>query len=75
MQLTIIGAGAIGGTVGAHMARSGHDIVLCDVDADHVAAINRDGLTIEGPVENFTVAVTAITPISSLIRSNTWQSQ
>jgi 2-dehydropantoate 2-reductase len=62
MQLTIIGAGAIGGTVGAHMARSGHDIVLCDLDADHVAAINRDGLTIEGPVENFTVAVKAITP-------------
>ncbi len=62
MRLTIIGAGAIGGTVGAHMARSGHDIVLCDVDADHVAAINRDGLTIEGPVENFTVAVKAITP-------------
>jgi Asp-tRNA(Asn)/Glu-tRNA(Gln) amidotransferase A subunit family amidase/ketopantoate reductase len=44
------------------MARSGHDIVLCDLDADHVAAINRDGLTIEGPVENFTVAVKAITP-------------
>jgi 2-dehydropantoate 2-reductase len=62
MQLTIIGAGAIGGTVGAHMARSGHDIVLCDLDADHVAAINRDGLTIEGPVENFTVKVKAITP-------------
>jgi 2-dehydropantoate 2-reductase len=62
MQLTIIGAGAIGGTIGAHMARSGHDIVLCDLDADHVAAINRDGLSIEGPVENFTAAVTAITP-------------
>ena len=62
MQLTIIGAGAIGGTIGAHMARDGHDIVLCDLDADHVAAINRDGLSIEGPVENFTVAVRAITP-------------
>jgi 2-dehydropantoate 2-reductase len=62
MQLTIIGAGAIGGTIGAHMARNGHDIVLCDLDADHVTAINRDGLSIEGPVENFTVAVRAITP-------------
>jgi 2-dehydropantoate 2-reductase len=62
MQLTIIGGGAIGGTIGAHMARSGHDIVLCDLDADHVAAINRDGLSIEGPVENFTVRVKAITP-------------
>lgn len=62
MQLTIIGAGAIGGTIGAHMARAGHDIILCDTDVDHVAAINRDGLIIEGPVENFTVRVTAITP-------------
>ncbi len=62
MQLTIIGAGAIGGTIGAHMARAGHDILLCDADADHVAAINRDGLTIEGPVAQFTVRVPAVTP-------------
>jgi 2-dehydropantoate 2-reductase len=62
MQLTIIGAGAIGGTVGAHMARAGHEILLCDADADHVAAINRDGLQIEGPVERFTVQVPAVTP-------------
>ena len=62
MQLTIIGAGAIGGTVGAHMARAGHDVLLCDADADHVAAINRDGLRIEGPVEQFTVRVPAVTP-------------
>ena len=62
VQLTIIGAGAIGGTIGAHMIRSGHDIVLCDTDVEHVAAINRDGLTIEGPIEEFTVAATAITP-------------
>jgi 2-dehydropantoate 2-reductase len=62
MQLTIIGAGAIGGTIGAHMARAGHDITLCDTDVDYVAAINRDGLIIEGPVENFTIRVKAITP-------------
>ncbi|HEY5112366.1 MAG TPA: amidase family protein [Acidimicrobiales bacterium] len=62
MELTIIGAGAIGGTIGAHMARAGHDVVLCDADVDHVAVINRDGITIEGPVENFNVRVKAITP-------------
>ena len=62
MQLTIIGAGAIGGTIGAHMIRSGHDVVLCDTDVDHVEAINSNGLTIEGPVENFTVQAKAITP-------------
>ena len=62
MQLTIIGAGAIGGTIGAHLARDGHEILLCDTDREHVDAINRDGLRIEGPVENFTVSVPAVTP-------------
>ncbi|HEY3954953.1 MAG TPA: 2-dehydropantoate 2-reductase N-terminal domain-containing protein [Streptosporangiaceae bacterium] len=62
MQLTIIGAGAIGGTIGAHLARDGHEVLLCDADREHVEAINRDGLSIEGPVENFTVPVPAVTP-------------
>jgi 2-dehydropantoate 2-reductase len=62
MQLTIIGAGAIGGTIGAHLIRDGHDVLLCDADQAHVDAINRGGLAIEGPVENFTVAARAVTP-------------
>jgi 2-dehydropantoate 2-reductase len=62
MELTIIGAGAIGGTLGAHAFRAGHAVTLCDADAEHVAAIRRDGLRIEGPVEEFTVRVPAITP-------------
>jgi Asp-tRNA(Asn)/Glu-tRNA(Gln) amidotransferase A subunit family amidase/ketopantoate reductase len=36
--------------------------LLCDADRAHVDAINRDGLRIEGPVEQFTVAATAVTP-------------
>jgi 2-dehydropantoate 2-reductase len=62
MKITVIGAGAIGGTLGAHMIRSGHDITLCDADRGHVAAIRAHGLTIEGPVNEFTVAARAITP-------------
>jgi 2-dehydropantoate 2-reductase len=62
MRLTIIGAGAIGGTIGAHLIRAGNDVVFCDADSAHVDAINRDGLVIEGPVENFTVSASAITP-------------
>ena len=62
MRLTIIGAGAIGGTIGAHLIRSGNDVLLCDSDVAHVDAINRDGLTIEGPVESFTVPAKAVIP-------------
>jgi 2-dehydropantoate 2-reductase len=62
MQVTIIGAGAIGGTIGAHLIRDGHDILFCDADAAHVEAINQRGLTICGPVENFTVPARAVLP-------------
>ena len=62
MDITIIGSGAIGGTLGAHMIRAGHDITLCDADKPHIAAIRERGLIIEGPVNEFTVAAHAITP-------------
>lgn len=62
MKAVIIGAGAIGGTIGAHMARAGHGVLLCDADEAHVAAINRHGLHIVGPVDDFVVDVPAVTP-------------
>jgi 2-dehydropantoate 2-reductase len=62
VEITIIGSGAIGGTLGAHMIRAGHDITLCDADEAHIAAIREHGLIIEGPVNEFTVAAHAITP-------------
>ncbi|HLW47958.1 MAG TPA: 2-dehydropantoate 2-reductase [bacterium] len=61
MQVTIVGAGAIGGTIGAHLARAGHDVLFVDAAPDHVDALNRDGLRIEGH-ETFTVRVPAVTP-------------
>ena len=62
MKTTIIGAGAMGGTIGAHMVRAGHEVILCDADRFHVDAINENGLRIIGPVNEFTVSVPAITP-------------
>ncbi|MEZ4619398.1 MAG: 2-dehydropantoate 2-reductase [Caldilineaceae bacterium] len=61
-QYTVIGAGAIGGTVGAYMARAGLGLLFVDADAAHVAAMNQDGLTIRGYDETFTVSVKAVTP-------------
>ena len=60
--ILIWGAGAIGGTLGAYWARAGHEVLLVDHAADHVAAMNRDGLSIEGPVEEFRQPVRAATP-------------
>jgi 2-dehydropantoate 2-reductase len=62
MDYVVVGAGAIGGTVGARLARDGREVLLCDADAEHVAAINERGLAIEGPVEEFVVAVPAVLP-------------
>jgi 2-dehydropantoate 2-reductase len=62
MQITIVGAGAIGGTVGAYLVRDGHDVLFVDTAADHVATINARGLTIRSWAEEFTVPVPAVEP-------------
>ena len=51
MNLTIVGAGAIGGITGAHLARAGHRVLLVDRDAEHVAAIRRQGLEVGGAAD------------------------
>ena len=58
----MVGAGAIGGTVGAHLVRAGHDVLFVDNDRAHVDALRKDGLHIEGPVAAFRVPVHAATP-------------
>jgi 2-dehydropantoate 2-reductase len=60
--ILIWGAGAIGGTLGAYLARAGEDVLLVDIVDDHVDAMNRTGLSIEGPVETFTQSVQAVRP-------------
>jgi len=62
MQYTVVGSGAIGGTVGAHMVRAGEDVVFVDADAAHVQAMNERGLTIKGFRETFTVPARAYLP-------------
>ena len=62
MTLLIWGAGAIGGTIGAYLARAGVDVVLVDTDAAHVEAMQTGRLHIEGPIETFNVRVRAATP-------------
>ncbi|MFK7753218.1 MAG: ketopantoate reductase family protein [Sedimentitalea sp.] len=58
----IWGAGAIGGILGAYWARAGIDVLMVDIVADHATACATTGLTIEGPVEEFTQVVPCVTP-------------
>lgn len=62
MKFLVWGAGAIGGTIGAYLARAGHDVTFVDRAADHVRAIHANGLSITGPVDEFTIRAPAFTP-------------
>jgi 2-dehydropantoate 2-reductase len=62
MRTLVWGAGAIGGTLGAYLARAGHDVTLVDVVEPHVAAIATGGLRITGPIDEFIVRVPALAP-------------
>lgn len=59
-SVTIIGAGAIGGTIGAFVTQAGYDVTLVDVVPEHVAKMNADGLRIEGIRGDHTYSVKAI---------------
>jgi ketopantoate reductase len=59
--IVIVGAGAIGGTIGAHLVRQGREVLFVDAAREHVEAVSRDGLRIEGR-DAFTVRVQAATP-------------
>lgn len=62
MQLTIVGAGAIGGVTGAYLIQAGHDVTFVDLEEEHVRVVNERGLTIEGIRGTFTVPARAIHP-------------
>ncbi len=61
MKYTLVGAGAIGGSMAAWLSRSGADILYVDVIPEHVQAMNEKGLTILDPSGgDFTVPVKAV---------------
>lgn len=62
MRITIIGAGAIGGTVGAYLTAAGHDALLVDSVPEHVAAMNERGLRISGIRGDRLFSVSACAP-------------
>jgi 2-dehydropantoate 2-reductase len=59
----IVGAGAIGGTLGHHLARAGHPVTVVDADPDHVRRIGAEGLVLVRGRERSTARVAgALTP-------------
>ena len=58
-RIAVVGAGAVGGYVGGHLARLGHDVTLIDPWPEHIEAMRANGLHITGvtPEEEFTIPV------------------
>ncbi len=48
MKIAVLGAGAMGSLYGGLLAEAGNEVWLIDVFKEHVNAINKDGLQIEG---------------------------
>jgi 2-dehydropantoate 2-reductase len=47
-RIAVVGAGAIGGYTGGNLAHNGFDVTLIDPWPEHVEAIRKDGLSLEG---------------------------
>lgn len=48
MRIFVIGAGAMGSTYGGLLHHAGYDVTLVDVWPEHVAAVQRHGLLLDG---------------------------
>jgi 2-dehydropantoate 2-reductase len=55
MKIAIVGAGAMGSVYAALLANAGNEVWAVDTCADHVDAINRNGLRVEGASGDRTV--------------------
>jgi 2-dehydropantoate 2-reductase len=70
VRFVVYGAGAIGGTVGARLHQSGHDVLLIARGPHHDAIAER-GLTLETPEERVTLEIpVARDPASAGITDN-----
>jgi 2-dehydropantoate 2-reductase len=60
LNIAVVGAGAIGGAVGAYLLRAGYRVTLIDAWPQHIETIRRDGLTVSDANGRFTVPARAL---------------
>ena len=64
-RYVIVGAGAVGGTIGGRLARAGHEVVLVARGA-HLAALQADGLDLRTPMGSWVVPVPAVGSVAEV---------
>ena len=65
MRFVVLGAGAVGGVIGARLAQHGHDVVLI-ARGRHYEAIRDKGLQLESPDETVTLAIPVVDRASAI---------
>jgi 2-dehydropantoate 2-reductase len=61
-RIVVVGAGAIGGYMGGHLARGGEDVTLIDPWPEHVNRMNANGLQVDG----VTTQECFVTPVKAI---------
>jgi len=59
-RIVFMGAGAVGGYVGGHIARTGEDVTLIDPWPEHIEYIKHNGIHLSGTQGEHTVRVKAL---------------
>lgn len=59
MRFVVFGAGAVGGTIGARLSQSGHDVILIARGA-HLDAIKSNGLRFQTPEDDIRLQIEAV---------------
>ena len=71
-RIVFVGAGALGGYVGGHLTRAGHDVTLIDPWPEHVEAMRRHGIELSGTTAaercSVPVNVMHVTDVQGLVR-------
>lgn len=70
MKNTVIGAGAIGGGIGAYLCRNGEKVQFVDINEEYVKAMREKWLSISQKEGSFTTSVEAYT-VEELLKK--WQ--
>ena len=61
-RIVFVGAGALGGYVGGHLTRAGHDVTFIDPWPEHVEYMRKNGIQLSGrtPAEKHAVPVSVL---------------
>jgi 2-dehydropantoate 2-reductase len=68
MSVAIVGAGAIGGLLGAHLSRSGEEVILI-ARGPHLEAMRRRGVTVRSAGDEFTAHPECTDDMSAISRA------